>query len=141
MPSIIVFTTFSLDIFAWDVTSEKNETAPVLVDQDLNTCIHAGKHKVDVVATYTAWQTRGAHNFTVVRQRENLLRFISFYSIGTIENIPNNILQNRKYWHAGNISEFLQICGYFMHANITFLIEFLQNENQTTLRGPNIGLI
>ena len=87
LPIIIIFMTFSLDIFAWDATSDMNETAPVLADQDLNTCIHAGRHRVDIVATYTAWQTRGTHNFTVVSHRENLFRFTYFYRIGAIENI------------------------------------------------------
>ncbi len=62
---LLIFITL-IDIFAWDVTSEKNKSVPVLVDQDLTTCIDAERHRTDILSTYTGWQTRGTHNFTIV---------------------------------------------------------------------------
>ena len=61
-----------IDISAWDVTSENNKSVPVLVDQDLTTCIDAGRHRTDILSTYTGWQTRGTHNFTIVSCTDKL---------------------------------------------------------------------
>ncbi len=48
------------------MTTGSNESASELADQDLSTCIPGGRHRVDMVFTYTGWQTRGIHNFTIV---------------------------------------------------------------------------
>ena len=55
-----------LDIYAWDIIFGTNTSAPLLADQDLSTCTHAGRHRVDIMFTYSGWQTRGTHNFTIV---------------------------------------------------------------------------